>query len=246
MKSVGIIPARYASTRFPGKPLALICGVPMIELVYRQVMKSQLDEVVVATDNQQIYDCVEAFGGQAVMTSENHENGTSRCEEAISLLDSPFDVVVNIQGDEPFIEPAQINQVIDLLNEGAQIATLVKLIEDNETLFDLNKPKVVFSDTYNALYFSRQTIPFLRDKPKEEWLGTTAFYKHIGIYGFHTDVLDKIVKLPVGKLENLEKLEQLRWLENGLEVRVGKTIFETIGIDTPEDLKEAEKNYSSN
>ncbi len=237
MKVVGIIPARYASTRFPGKPLVEIAGKTMIQRVCEQAAKSNLDEVIVATDDVRIADCVKGFGGKVIMTDESHPNGTCRCEEALNQLDVAYDSVVNVQGDEPFIEPEQINQMIDLLKQGAEIATLVKKIEDEATLNDTNKPKVVIGETGRALYFSRQTIPFLRDVPKSEWLNTTAFYKHIGIYGYQSAVLKKLVLLKPGKLEDLEKLEQLRWLENGFAIMTSETTFETIGIDTPADLE---------
>lgn len=241
MKVVGIIPARYASTRFPGKPLVEIAGKTMIQRVCEQAAKSNLDEVVVATDDIRIADCVRGFGGKVLMTDENHPNGTCRCEEALSQLTVAYDAVVNVQGDEPFIEPEQINQVIDLLKQGAEIATLVKKIEDEQSLNDTNKPKVVIGESGRALYFSRQTIPFLRDTPKANWLKTTDFYKHIGIYGYQSVVLRKLVQLKPGKLEDLEKLEQLRWLENGFSIMTSTTTFETIGVDTPADLEKIEQ-----
>lgn len=237
MKVVGIIPARYASTRFPGKPLVEIDGKTMIQRVCDQAEKSKLAAVVVATDDVRIADCVRGFGGKVIMTNENHPNGTCRCEEALNQLDVAYDAVVNVQGDEPFIDPEQINQIIDLLEQGAEIATLVKKIEDEVSLNDTNKPKVVIGETGRALYFSRQTIPFLRDVPKAEWLQTTAFYKHIGIYGYQSNILKKLVQLKLGKLEDLEKLEQLRWLENGFVIMTSETAFETIGVDTPADLE---------
>lgn len=237
MKIVGIIPARYASTRFPGKPLVEIDGKTMIQRVCEQVAKSNLDDAVVATDDVRIADCVRSFGGKVVMTDESHPNGTCRCEEALTQLGVDYNAVVNIQGDEPFIEPEQINQIAELLKSGAEIATLVKKIEDEITLNDTNKPKVVIGEGGRALYFSRQTIPFLRDVPKSDWLKTTSFYKHIGIYGYQSKVLRELVKLKPGKLEDLEKLEQLRWLENGFIIMATETEFETVGIDTPEDLE---------
>ena len=241
MKVVAIIPARFASTRFPGKPLVEIDGKPMIQRVYEQASLSAVDDVVVATDDQRIFDAVVSFGGKVVYTNENHPNGTCRCEEALMGLDEQFDAVVNVQGDEPFIDPSQINQVVSLLKNEAQIATLVKAIDTEETLFDTNKPKVVLSETGQALYFSRQVVPFIRDEPKENWLSVNTFYKHIGIYGYQVEVLKQLVKLKPGKLEDLEKLEQLRWLENGFVIKTAETLLETIGIDTPEDLKKLGK-----
>lgn len=236
MKIVAIIPARYASTRFPGKPLVEIKGKAMVQRVYEQALKSEVDKVVVATDDQRIVDCIEAFGGNVIMTSVEHPNGTCRCEEVLSELGEQFDAVVNVQGDEPFIDPSQINQVVKLLKSKAQIATLVKAIGDEKTLFDTNKPKVVLSEEGRALYFSRQVVPFIRDVKQSEWLSNNTFYKHIGIYGYQSEVLNELVTLKPGKLEELEKLEQLRWLENGFQIMVAETTLETIGIDTPEDL----------
>ena len=236
MKIVAIIPARYASTRFPGKPLVEIKGKAMVQRVYEQALKSEVDKVVVATDDQRIVACIESFGGNVIMTSEDHPNGTCRCEEVLSKLGEQFDAVVNVQGDEPFIDPSQINQVVTLLKSKAQIATLVKAIGDEKTLFDTNKPKVVLSEEGRALYFSRQVVPFIRDVKQSEWLSNNTFYKHIGIYGYQSEVLKELVTLKPGKLEDLEKLEQLRWLENGYQIMVAETTLETIGIDTPEDL----------
>lgn len=236
MKIVAIIPARFASTRFPGKPLVEIEGKPMIQRVYEQALKSEVDDVVVATDDDKIKRCVEDFGGKVIITSSEHPNGTCRCQEALSLLDDSFDAVVNVQGDEPFIDPKQINQVIGLLKSEAEIGTLIKVIEDETTLFDINKPKVVISEKGQALYFSRQVVPFIRDVEQSKWLSSHTFFKHIGIYGYQSVVLNNLVKLKPGKLEDLEKLEQLRWIENGFQIMVAETEIETIGIDTPEDL----------
>lgn len=236
MKIVAIIPARYASTRFPGKPLVEIKGKAMVQRVYEQALKSEVDKVVVATDDQRIVDCIESFGGNVIMTSAEHPNGTCRCEEVLSILGDDYNAVVNVQGDEPFIDPSQINQVVTLLKSNAQIATLVKAIDDEKTLFDTNKPKVVLSEEGRALYFSRQVVPFIRDVKQSEWLSNNTFYKHIGIYGYQSEVLKELVTLKPGKLEELEKLEQLRWLENGYQIMVAETVLETIGIDTPEDL----------
>jgi len=243
MKILGVIPARYASSRFPGKPLADIRGKTMIQRVYEQVKKStKITDVVIATDDQRIVDNVLAFGGEVVLTSASHLNGTSRCKEALEIKNSQkqdsYDAVINIQGDEPFIDPGQIDQVCDILtNSKASIATLAKKIESTEDLLDPNIVKVVFGNNKQALYFSRNPIPFVRSHPKADWLQQASFYKHIGIYGFSTKVLNRIVKMEPGKYELLESLEQLRWLENGIEITVDITEFESVGIDTPNDLK---------
>lgn len=242
MKFIAIIPARFASSRFPGKPLADMDGKPMIQRVYEQVKKS-VSDVYVATDDEQILKAVESFGGKAVMTSVDHRSGTDRCNEAYHKIGQPFDVVLNIQGDEPFIYPEQI----DLLkacftDDSVEIATLVKPFEQKGGLVALQNPstpKVVLSKQMEAIYFSRSIIPFLRDVEKEDWPKKHVFYKHIGIYGYRTDVLQKITQLSPGVLEQAESLEQLRWIENGYKIKVGITTHETIGIDTPEDLESA-------
>ncbi len=247
MRCIGIIPARFDSTRFPGKPLADIMGKSMIQRVYEQSLKSKLlSEVVVATDDNRIYDHVLAFGGDALMTGKNHLNGTSRSNEAISLLESRgkyYDSVVNIQGDEPFIDPVQIDTVARMFSQsGIQIGTLVKKINSKSELFDNNVVKVVFSTQKIALYFSRNAIPFQRGIDKESWLQNCTYFKHIGIYGYRVDVLKKIAEMPPGILEKAESLEQLRWLENGINVSVDITDYESISIDTPEDLLKLETN----
>lgn len=241
MKILGIIPARYASTRFPGKPLADIDGKTMIQRVYSQALKSAaLNNVVVATDDERIVAHVESFGGKVLMTSPDHENGTSRCHEAVLILKSKgqdYDAVINIQGDEPYIDPAQIDMVSQLLSQRqAAIATLVKEINSTGDLFNENVVKVVVDNKMNALYFSRQPIPFVRGTMPDDWAGQFVFYKHIGIYGYRTRILGEIVKLNQGKLETAEKLEQLRWLENSYVVAVDVTEIESLAIDTPGDL----------
>lgn len=238
MRILGIIPARYASTRFPAKALALIKGKPMVEMVLQQCKKSVLlSDVVVATDHQEIYNTVIKAGGKAVMTKDSHPSGTDRCAEVIEKLQENFDFVINIQGDEPFIKPEQIDLLAGALEKETEIATLIKKIEDKETLFNPNTPKVIFNEEKNAIYFSRNTIPYLRNFPQEEWILKHTFYKHIGIYAYRTDILNSITKLQVGKLESAESLEQLRWLENGYKIKVCITEFDSHGIDTPEDLK---------
>ena len=233
---VGIIPARYQSVRFPGKPLTSINGVPMIERVYRQALKStQLSEVVVATDHQDIYDTIQKIGGKVLMTSEYHRNGTERCAEVAELLDAEF--VVNIQGDEPFINPYQIDQVCNLLENGAEIATLKKRIEQKEELLSSNVVKVVTDIRNRALYFSRSPIPYPKEQVTDDLLVCQEFHKHLGIYGFKKTTLFQLMNLEPSKLETYEGLEQLRWLENQFEITVGLTEFESLGIDTPKDLE---------
>lgn len=245
MKVLILIPARYASTRFPGKPLAKIADKPMIQHVVEKAV-SVSEFVFVATDDDRISNIVDAFGGHAVMTSADHKSGTDRCYEAYcnvaGSLRQTFDVIVNIQGDEPFIKPEQIRQLISCFeNPEVQIATLAKRFEDNDDIFDPNKVKVVFSQSGMALYFSRNPIPYCRGIEKEKWIGTTAFYKHIGMYAYRPEVLKRITSLPQGELEKAESLEQLRWLEHGYRIAVKVTEYESLGIDTPEDLEHANK-----
>jgi 3-deoxy-manno-octulosonate cytidylyltransferase (CMP-KDO synthetase) len=245
MKSfVAIIPARFASTRFPGKPLAILGGKPVIQRVYEQ-SKKVFENVFVATDDDRIYDAVEQFGGKAIMTSPNHKSGTDRCYEAYQKCGIETDVVVNIQGDEPFIHQSQLLTIKELfLQPETDIATLVKPFA-SDTSFDVlsnpNSPKVVVDDNWNALYFSRSVIPYLRGKETETWASEHTYYKHIGLYAFKSDVLGKVTSLEQAPLEIAESLEQLRWLSAGYTIKVGKTNVETIGIDTPEDLAAAEK-----
>ncbi len=240
MRILGVIPARYASTRFPAKPLADIAGKTMIQRVYEQVSKSEsLSTVVVATDHPEILDHVEAFGGKVCMTGEHHASGTDRCFEALTKQESQFDYVINIQGDEPFIQPQQIDLLVSMLDGRTEIATLVKRITDNDTLFNPNVVKVVLNQLNEALYFSRSTIPHLRNVTQERWLDSYAFYKHIGMYAYRSDILKEISSLSVGVLEKAESLEQLRWLENGYRIRASETNTEASGIDTPEDLEKA-------
>ena len=270
MKFIGIIPARYASTRFPAKPLAVLGGKPVIQRVYEQV-SGILDEAYVATDDERIESAVKAFGGKVVMTSVHHKSGTDRCYEAYTKVGRGYDVVVNIQGDEPFIQKSQLEAVKACFEDPAtqiatlvkpfipvdgleavkacfedpatQIATLVKpFIPDDglEALENVNSPKVVVGKNMNALYFSRSIIPFQRNVEKEGWLKGHTYYKHIGLYAYRADVLKEITSLPQSSLELAESLEQLRWLENGYTIKVGISEVETIGIDTPQDLARAE------
>lgn len=241
MNIIGIIPARYASTRFPGKPLVDIGGVTMIERVYRQAAESGvLSQVVVATDDQRISDAVSRFGGRVVLTDPGHPSGTDRCAEAMVKLDDVADAVINIQGDEPFIHPHQIRLLAEAISgDGAQIATLVKPINDNRELFNPNLPKVVVSSYGEAIYFSRQAIPFVKSAEPQNWASEHVFYKHIGIYAYRSKVLQQITGLPQGRLELAESLEQLRWLEHGYRIKVRETTHETVAIDTPGDLEKA-------
>lgn len=247
MKILGIIPARFASTRFPGKPLTLINGKTMIQRVYEQSLKAEsLTDIVVATDDQRIYDAVIAFGGNVMLTSSEHNSGTDRCCEIVEKIGSQYDAAVNIQGDEPFINPEQINHIASLIStEKSQIASLCKPIKDEDELFDENVVKVVFDKNDKALYFSRQTIPFLRKAEKNEksWMEQRTFYKHIGIYAYKVDVLKEIAKLPQSGLELSECLEQLRWIENSYEIKMGITEFESYSIDTPQDVEKCLKYF---
>ncbi|HWW39556.1 3-deoxy-manno-octulosonate cytidylyltransferase [Pedobacter sp.] len=237
MKTLGIIPSRYASTRFPGKPLVQIDGKSMIQRVYEQSSLSKsLDQVVVATDDVRIADEVKRFGGTYIMTSDTHQSGTDRCAEVIGKL-TDFDHVINIQGDEPYINPEQIDLVASCFQEKhVQLATLIKVITSQEELLNTNIPKVVLNTAGEALYFSRQTIPYIRNASEKDWLKNHTFYKHIGIYGYTTTVLNEITKLSSSSLEQAENLEQLRWLENGYRIQTRTTTLETLAIDTPDDL----------
>ena len=243
LKFIGIIPARYASTRFPGKPLARLGGKYMIERVWEQVSKV-LDSVLVATDDNRIYDAVRAFGGNAVMTSSEHRSGTDRCYEAYCKAGNGEDVIINIQGDEPFIQPAQLKAIMACFDDPeAQIATLVRPFDPArpfEQLQNPNTPKVVVDARDNACLFSRSVIPFVRGVEPALWPQNTQYYIHIGMYAYRADVLGKITRLPQSRLELAESLEQLRWLENGYKIKVGYSDCETIGIDTPADLANAE------
>ncbi|WP_019035633.1 3-deoxy-manno-octulosonate cytidylyltransferase [Prevotella amnii] len=240
MKFVGIIPARYASSRFPGKPLAILRGKMVIERVYMQVKKA-LKDVYVATDDERIYEAVKSFHGNVIMTNNKHKSGTDRICEAIDKIGEKYDVVINIQGDEPFIQASQIKTVIDCFDDSqTQIATLGKRFDKIEDVQNPNSPKIVLDNNNYAMYFSRSPIPFIRGKETKEWLANFPFLKHIGLYAYKTEVLKEISKLQQSPLEIAESLEQLRWLQNGYKIKVGITDIETIGIDTPEDLQKAE------
>lgn len=240
MKVVGIIPARYNSTRFPGKPLAMIKGKTMIQRVCEQAWKSKLDAVVVATDDIRIADEVLKFGGKYVMTDPRHQSGTDRCCEAVQMIEEQYDAVINIQGDEPFIDPRHIDLLVDMISrDDTQLASLVKRVEEAEDLFGSSKVKVVMDKTGKALYFSRNPIPFMQNVAHEKWLQKGRFYQHIGIYAYKTETLYQIAKMQPSALEQAESLEQLRWLENGLSIRMAVVAGESLSIDTPDDLAKA-------
>jgi 3-deoxy-manno-octulosonate cytidylyltransferase (CMP-KDO synthetase) len=240
LRFVGIIPARYASTRFPGKPLVDIGGKSMIQRVYEQV-SMVLENVYVATDDQRIYDAVISFKGKVIMTSDQHKSGTDRCYEAFSKLDEWFDVIVNVQGDEPFIQPEQILELQKCFTDAdTQIATLAKRVtakDGLEFLDNPNNPKLVINRQNEAMYFSRSLIPYRRGAEVENWIGLHSYLKHVGIYAYRSDVLRELTRLEQSPLEIAESLEQLRWLENGYRIKVGFTDVETVGIDIPEDLE---------
>lgn len=241
-KFIAIIPARYASSRFPGKPLADICGMSMIERVYRRA-QTELDDVYVATDDDRIREAVEKFGGKVVMTSPDHKSGTDRIAEAYKKIGNDADIVINIQGDEPFIDPSQIAELKRCFNNPTtDIATLARPFnpaDGFDALFDPNKVKVIFDNHGKAIYFSRAIIPYIRNHEWKTWLDCRTFYIHLGMYAYRANVLDEITHLPQSSLEIAESLEQLRWLENGYCITVGTTTSPTIGIDTPADLEEA-------
>jgi 3-deoxy-manno-octulosonate cytidylyltransferase (CMP-KDO synthetase) len=249
MKILGIIPARFASTRFPGKPLAEISGKPMIQWVYERTSKV-FENVYVATDDERIQKAVVTFGGRVVMTSTEHQSGTDRCAEALNIIEketnSKFDIVINVQGDEPFIQPEQLKKVANCFNDpAAQLATLVKQFSKGEDIFNPNSPKVILNLKKEAIYFSRSVIPFIRKFDKSEWQQKYPFYKHIGLYAYRCDVLREITKLEQSPLELAESLEQLRWIENGYRIRVEETDMETLAVDTPEDLERV-KEFAKN
>lgn len=238
MNFLGIIPARFGSTRFPGKPLVNIDGKTMIQRVYEQAKScTSLNDVIVATDDERIFNEVNRFGGKVVMTSTSHQSGTDRCAEVVNKLTEKYDVIINIQGDEPFIDPKQITQLCNcFLDKETQIATLIKRITHQADLFNENKIKVTFNTNHFAIYFSRDAIPFFRGVAPEDWLKKHNYFKHIGIYGYKTETLNKITLLKPSKLELAEGLEQLRWIENGYNIKIAETELEAISIDTPEDI----------
>ncbi len=241
MKFIAVIPARYASTRFSGKPLAMLGGKPVIQRVYEQVM-SVLGEAYVATDDERIFQTVESFGGRAVMTRSDHKSGTDRIQEAVTKIGTDADVIINVQGDEPFIQASQIETLMHLFDDpSTQIGTLGKPFESIEATENPNSPKIVTDVRGFALYFSRSVIPFIRGKERTDWFGAYPFLKHLGVYAYRREVLAEVTRLPQSSLEQAESLEQLRWLQNGYRIRVGLTNVETVGIDTPDDLVRAEQ-----
>lgn len=241
MKYIAVIPARYASTRFPGKPLAVLGGKTVIQRVYEQAA-NVLSEAYVATDDKRIFNAVKAFGGCAVMTRADHKSGTDRIEEAVKKIVTDADVIINIQGDEPFIQPSQIKTLMHLFDDPeTQIGTLGKPFETMDAVENPNSPKIVTDRRGFALYFSRSIIPYIRGVDQKEWLGHYPFLKHLGVYAYRREVLAEVTRLPQSPLEKAESLEQLRWLENGYRIRVGITEMETVGIDTPDDLTRAEE-----
>lgn len=244
MKILGIVPARYGSTRFPAKALVDIGGKSMVQRVYEQARKSKLlSDVVIATDHEAIKSEAERFEGKVVMTSENHQSGTDRCYEALTLQPDTYDYVINIQGDEPFINPEQIDLLANLLDGKTQLATLVKNIEDMEELFNPNVVKAIFNHSSEAIYFSRSPLPYNRNVPEKKWLEERNYYKHIGLYGYRSDILKEITGLEMSGLEKAESLEQLRWIENGYTIKVAETLHQSVGVDTPEDLKKLRNFY---
>ncbi|MFM7824012.1 MAG: 3-deoxy-manno-octulosonate cytidylyltransferase [Bacteroidota bacterium] len=245
MKILGVIPARYASTRFPGKPLAIINGVSMIERVYKQAtLANSLSDVVVATDDSRIFDHVHQFGGKVVMTSANHPSGTDRCAEVVQKMSGDLDAVINIQGDEPYIHPEQIDLVAScVLLEECNIATLVKVIDSESDLQNPNIPKVVVGADGRALYFSRRPIPYFPEDKITGALANGSFLRHIGIYGYRSDTLLQLAKLAPAPLELAEYLEQLRWLSNGYSIHVKTTAAENHAVDAPADVAKLERLF---
>lgn len=234
----GIIPARYASTRFPGKPLIDIKGKTMIQRVYDQASQTQsLDIVVVATDDERIYQHVKSWGGNVVMTGEEHPSGTDRCWDALQQLDGTYDYVINIQGDEPFIDPSQIDTLAEVLKDGTtELATLIIPVDSHEVLFDMGEVKVTLNENMEALYFSRMVIPYIKGVEQKDWHRHFNYFRHVGMYAYRTDVLQQVTQLPVSSLEKAESLEQLRWLEKGFKIKCAITNFDSHCIDTPEDI----------
>jgi 3-deoxy-manno-octulosonate cytidylyltransferase (CMP-KDO synthetase) len=238
IKILGIIPSRFGSSRFPGKPLIDLAGKSMIQRVYEQAKKAKsLSDVMVATDDERIFNHVEKFGGKAMMTSSSHQSGTDRCAEILEKLNSEFHAVINIQGDEPFINPDQIDLLAKCFDDDkTELATLINQTEDSSLIQNPNRIKVVIDKNNQALYFSRSAIPFMKEIPTTDWAKHHPYFLHIGIYGYRSDILKAITNLPVSSLEKTESLEQLRWLENGYRIKVAKTNFESYSIDSPEDV----------
>lgn len=235
----GIIPARYASSRFPGKPLIDIDGKTMLQRVYEQASRSKLlDTVVVATDDQRIFEHAQFFGARVVMTGENHPSGTDRCWDAVQQLSEQYDYVINIQGDEPFLNPEQIDELAEVLQDkSVELATQMIAVHDHDILFDRGEVKIVLNEKNEALYFSRMVIPFIKGIAESNWHLHHSYYRHVGMYAYRMDILHKITQLPVSSLEKAESLEQLRWLEHGFRIKCAETKYESHCIDTPEDVE---------
>ncbi len=245
MKILGIIPARYASSRFPKKALVDIHGKSMIQRVYEQAKQADiLSDVIIATDHDSIFKHAHSFNGKVVMTSTHHPSGTDRCAEVISNLTDRFDFIINIQGDEPFIQPAQINRLGKALEQHIELATLAIPLEDVDSLFSPHVVKVIFNKKKEAIYFSRHAIPYIRNEEQKKWLTSFLFHKHIGIYAYRSDILTQVTQLPSSSLEKAESLEQLRWIEHGFKIQVITTDIDSYGIDTPEDLEIVKNRFS--
>jgi 3-deoxy-manno-octulosonate cytidylyltransferase (CMP-KDO synthetase) len=235
---LGIIPARYASTRFPGKPLVEIEGKSMIRRVYEQASQAKtIDKLVVATDDDRIAAHVKAFGGEVVMTKAEHPSGTDRCYEAFKNVAGDFNYIINIQGDEPFLDPQQIDELGAVCKGQTELATQMIKVDNSAFLFDQGEVKIVLNHENEALYFSRMVIPFIKGKPEAEWHLHHSYYRHVGMYAYRRDVLQAITKLPVSALEKAESLEQLRWLEAGYKIKCVETTFDSHCVDTPEDIE---------
>jgi 3-deoxy-manno-octulosonate cytidylyltransferase (CMP-KDO synthetase) len=242
MHIIGVIPARYASTRFPGKPLALINGVSMLERVYRQAAASTtLSEIIIATEDERIMEHAVKIGAKAVMTRADHPSGTDRCYEAYTLNGKKYDYLLNIQGDEPFLDPTQIDSLVEVCNGEVEIATQMTKCNSHEILFDKGEVKIVLDSQNRALYFSRNVIPFIKGKDEKEWHLYHAYFRHVGMYVYRTDILERITKLAPSPLEKAESLEQLRWLEHGFKIKCMETDFDSHCVDTPEDIEKVLK-----
>lgn len=237
MKILGIIPARYASTRFPGKPLINIMGKSMLQRVYEQTKKSQkLTDVVIATDDKRIADHAATFGAKVVLTKAEHPSGTDRCFEAYLNSGTNFDYIINIQGDEPFIDPGQIDLLAALCDGNTELATLMIKCNSYDVLFDKGEVKITLNSNHEALYFSRMVIPFIKGVDEKQWHSHFNYFRHVGMYAYRADVLEKVTKLEPSSLEKAESLEQLRWLENGFKIKCAETLHDSHCIDTPEDV----------
>lgn len=237
MSILGIIPARYASTRFPGKPLAMIKGISMLQRVYTQAKKAKhLQDIIIATDDQRIKDHATSFGARTIITKEDHPSGTDRCFEAYTLNEKKYDYVLNIQGDEPFLDPEQIDSLAKACDGTVEIATQMIKCTNTQVLFDKGEVKIILNNKREALYFSRNVIPFIKGKPENEWHKHYDYYRHVGMYAYRTDILEKITQLKPSALELAESLEQLRWLENGYKIKCIETNFDSHCVDTPDDI----------